>query len=535
MNLAALLLPLALVVPLVLAALAPRAPQPSRWLGPAPWPALAAVLLLPTGTAIRLPFLDLTLALDRPGGILLAGAALLWSAAGFFAARSMAQDRRASSFAAWWLLTLAGCLGVFLAADLAGFYLVFAVASLAAYGLVVHERTPQAGRAGRLYVVLALVGEAALLLGFVLLAAGVGGGNALIADAVRALPGSPREGAVLGLLVLGFALKMGLLPVHVWLPVAHPAAPTPASAVLSGVVVKAGVIGLIRFLPLGAGEPGWGGALQAIGLATAFAGVLFGIVQPRTKTILAYSTVSQMGLVAFALGTGLAQALPSAADDAALYALHHMLAKGALFMAVGIVGVTERRLRRPLLVVTALLALGMAGLPLTGGSVAKMALKPPAGDSTIAWLLALSSAGSAALMLVFMARLAGLPDPEPHPPLRASLLAPWLVVAALSMLAPCWVAGIMPWAGLAPAMLAGTMLPIVAGAAAAWIVWRLRGSLPAVPEGDIVALAEPLAGSLARQGRGLAAGVDRALSSWPMAGTAMLVCGLAVAALAWSR
>ena len=89
---------------------------------------------------------------------------------------------------------------------------------------------------------------------------------------------------------------MGLVPLHVWLPLAHPAAPMPASAVLSGAIIKAGVIGLIRFLPFDGALPDWGAVLTAVGLLTAFYGVAVGITQANPKTVLAYSSVSQMGL-----------------------------------------------------------------------------------------------------------------------------------------------------------------------------------------------------------------------------------------------
>ena len=104
--------------------------------------------------------------------------------------------------------------------------------------------------------------------------------------------------------IVGFALKIGLVPLHVWMPLAYTAAPIPAAAVLSGAAVKAGVIGLIRFLPLGAAMPGWGEALVALGFFSAFYGVAVGITQANPKTVLAYSSVSQMGVIAAVLGMG---------------------------------------------------------------------------------------------------------------------------------------------------------------------------------------------------------------------------------------
>jgi formate hydrogenlyase subunit 3/multisubunit Na+/H+ antiporter MnhD subunit len=531
----ALLLVLAVAVPLVLSALVASGrggDAPLRWLGPAPWPGLLAALAVPSGASIHVPLLDLTLALDRPGAILMGGAACLWSAAGFYAAGFMAGGTRTTGFAAWWLLTLAGSLGVFLAADLTGFYLLFAVVSLAAWGLVAHEGTPASSRAAGIYVALALLGEVALLLAFVMLAAGRG--NPLIADAVQGLAQLPSRSAILALLVLGFGLKMGLLPVHVWLPIAHPAAPTPASAVLSGVVVKAGVIGLIRFLPFSAGDAAWGDALQAVGLATAFAGVLLGLTQGKPKTILAYSTVSQMGLVAFALGAGLSSAGLAATEAAAGYALHHMLAKGALFMAVGLAPLIGPSGRRPFLLGVGFLALGMAGLPLTGGSIAKAVLKPLSGSPLVSVLLALSSAGSAALMLHFTLRLGTQAGSAPRRPVPGDLLGPWLCVALLSVLGPWLVmggGGLAPWSSLAPLKFLDALLPILAGAAALWGVARSGWRPPRVPEGDVASVVEPLVVRAAKLFSTLASGFERVTTRWPVAGALMLVGAAALLAI----
>ena len=115
---------------------------------------------------------------------------------------------------------LTGSLGVFMAADLVSFYLLVPLVSLAAYGLIVHDGTP-APAERLIYVALAVLGEAFLLMGFVLLAAGAPDGSLLIRDAVAALPASPWRDASLALLILGFGLKIGLVPGHVWMPLAY--------------------------------------------------------------------------------------------------------------------------------------------------------------------------------------------------------------------------------------------------------------------------------------------------------------------------
>ena len=247
----------------------------------------------------------------------------------------------------------------------------------------------------------------------------------------------------MALLILGFALKMGLAPVHVWLPLAHPAAPMPASAVLSGVVVKAGVIGLIRFLPLGSAMPEWGIVLIVIGFVTAFAGVLIGITQKQPKTVLAHSTVSQMGLVAVIFGAGLGEGSSATADVAAFYALHHMLVKGSLFMAVGVLAATGPSRFWSVLLITGCMALSLAGPPLTGGMVAKLAMKSLLGDGTAKTLATLASVGSTILVLHFLvvlARSRASHDATNGPDLGLSV--PWLATSAMAV--------ILPWALFAP-------------------------------------------------------------------------------------
>jgi formate hydrogenlyase subunit 3/multisubunit Na+/H+ antiporter MnhD subunit len=546
---AAVALPLALL----LAGAAPR--LGARMLGllwAAPLPALAASLLAVGGEARSEPLLlGMALALDPVGAMLLGPVALLWSAAGAYAGAYLRGKPHGERFAAFWLLTQAGSLGVFLAADLASFYLAFALASLAAYGLVVHEETPRARRAARIYLILAVLGETCLLLGFMVVATAAD--SLLIRDAAAALPGSPWRDLALALLVAGFGLKAGLVPLHVWLPLAHPAAPTPASAVLSGAIIKAGVIGLIRFLPPEAAPAGWGLALVWIGFGTAFYGVAAGVTQEHPKTVLAYSSLSQMGVIAAVLGMGLATAggVGGAALPAAFYAAHHALAKGAMFLAVGVAAATGARRLLPVLLVTAVLAIGLGGLPLTGGALAKLAVKEPLGGGAAGTLASLSAAATTLLMLHFLRRLvvgggsAAAPDAAPP----AGIVLPWLMAAAAAVLVP-W--GIYLTAGggglagmLSPAALWEAVWPVLAGSGLALGLWWRAGRLPPVPEGDLVVIGEGATRALARwrpplraprlaaSGQRLAAAAVRALAgtegvlrAWPTAGLSLLVVAI---------
>ncbi|MEN0072877.1 MAG: complex I subunit 5 family protein [Paracraurococcus sp.] len=499
------------------------------WL--APLPGLAAALLASGGPPLVLDptRLRFTLALDAPSGLLLGVVALLWSGAGAYAHGYFARTAGTERFALWWLATLSGSLGVFVAGDLASFYLAFALVSLPAFGLIVQDGTPRAYRAGEVTLLLALMGEVALLLGFALLADAVPGPSLAIADALAALPGSPARGLAIGLLIAGFGLKAGLVPLHVWLPLAHPAAPMPASAVLSGAIVKAGILGLLRFLPVDGGLADWGAVLAGIGLVTAFWGVGCGITQDNPKTVLAYSTVSQMGVTAAALGMGLVLAAPGTAMAVAFYALHHVLAKGALFLAVG-VAVTGPARRWGLVLLPALvLALGFGGMPGTGGALAKLAVKPQLGAGLVGLAATLSALGSTVLMLHFIRRLAAMRGASRPTPLL--LLLVWLGMAGAALLLPWMLYRPLglgdPWTALGKD--AGAALwPVLAGAAIAAALARWGGRLPVVPEGDLLVLTD----RARRAGYAFAAAVGRleaALRPWPAAGLALLVLVLALA------
>jgi formate hydrogenlyase subunit 3/multisubunit Na+/H+ antiporter MnhD subunit len=507
-----------------------------RFLGLAPLPALAAALLAADGPPLVLDEAgrQFALALDSPGAILLGVAALLWSIAGIYARTYIGVGRAGGRFAEWWLLTLVGSLGVFIAADLVSFYAAFAVVSLAAWGLVVHDGTARARRAGVIYLGLAVFGEICLLMAFTLLAMASPGDSLAIREVVAQLPQSPWRGLTIALLVAGFGLKMGLVPLHVWLPIAHPAAPMPASAVLSGAIIKAGVIGLIRFLPFEVALPEWGVTLTALGLLTAFYGALIGITQANPKTVLAYSSVSQMGLVAAVLGMGLATGGGGATPAAAFYAAHHVLTKGALFLAVGVVATTGARRLWPVLLPAAVLALGFGGLPLTGGALAKLAVKAPLGAGVVGLLATLAAVASTLLMLHFLFRLRSSAASDPRAAAPPGLVWPWLGLAGAAVAVP-WAlflsAGIGSVAeALAPSAVWELLWPVLLGVVLAAALRRFAHRLPPVPEGDVLALGGPAARIAGAWGDWLVR-AEGVLRQWPAAGVSLLTLAVILGAV----
>jgi hydrogenase-4 component B len=470
-------------------------------------PALAAALHGGTadGLLIAPLFTGLTYAVDPTGRAFLLLTALLWTAGAVYALAYIRHDSDRPVFFGFLLLAMAGNLGLTIAGDALSFYLHFALMTFAAYGLVVHDRTAEAVRAGRVYIAMAVLGEAALLAALMML--GHAGDTLRFASMPEAYIDLPNAGTIALLFAIGFAVKAGLAPLHLWLPLAHPVAPTPASALLSGAMIKAGLLGWLRFLPLGSAEmSGLGGAFIVVGVAGALVAAALAMTQPVAKTVLAYSSVSQMGYMAVAVGAALL--VPEAAAvlvlAATLYALHHGLAKAALFLAVGVApsGIGAKR-RRWTLAVSAVPALALAGAPLTSGALAKGALTggiinlPAPWPGALDTLLAVAAVGTTLVMARFLAVLRA--PHEPHGA-RFALFGPWLALVAASAAAAFWLPlAARPPAGYElPGPLYGigkSIWPVAIGVLLGAAVWHFRARLAylhrvRVPAGDVVIAVE---------------------------------------------
>jgi formate hydrogenlyase subunit 3/multisubunit Na+/H+ antiporter MnhD subunit len=473
-------------------------------------PALALSLLVQPGARLELPWLvqHTVLELDAVGRVFLGFTSALWLAAGWYARDTISRSSNPVRFHLFFLLSMAGNFTLILAGDIPTFYLGFAVMGLTSAVLVVHQGDAEALRAGRIYIGLAMVGEVLILNGFVFLA--LAGGTTLVAELHRGVF-SP---AALLLLLLGLGIKAGALSLHFWLPLAHPAAPVPASAVLSGAMIKAGLLGWIRFLPLGeASMPLAGYTLVAAGLGAAFLGTFVGVVQRNAKAVLAYSSVSQMGIITTGVGIGALRPDMWAEILTALliYATHHALAKGSLFLGVGPARAARSRLQRVTVGLGLLLpALALAGAPLTSGALAKLALKenvsllPPGWAEATRLLLPLAAVGTTLKMIRFLWLVwprAGAPDDGDD---GRGIWSPWLALVAGTFIGIWLVPGAL---GLLPAKLTLEKIwlatwPLLAGgalaAAGAWISRRIAAD-PArwLPAGDVGVLLERL---LARLG-----------------------------------
>jgi formate hydrogenlyase subunit 3/multisubunit Na+/H+ antiporter MnhD subunit len=240
---------------------------------------------------------------------------------------------------------LAGMNLVVLADDAFTFLLTWEFMSLTSWALVMaHHRQPGNARAGYIYLLMASLGTLSLLLALGLLA---GPGGAYSFDAIRSATPSPSvSAAVLALAVIGAGSKAGLVPLHVWLPLAHPAAPSHVSALMSGVMTKVAVYGFVRIVLDLLGPPTWwwGAVVLVFGGITAVLGVLYALMQHDLKRLLAYHTVENIGIIFIGLGLALSfqandmrWAAALALTAALLHVFNHSVFKSLLFFGSGAV------------------------------------------------------------------------------------------------------------------------------------------------------------------------------------------------------
>ncbi|OIO81655.1 MAG: hydrogenase 4 subunit B [Gallionellaceae bacterium CG1_02_56_997] len=323
---------------------------------------------------------------------------------------------------------LAGMTLVILADDAYMFMVAWETMALSSYFLVTTDHNiPDTRRAGFLYLLIAHVGAIAILLSFGVMQAGHGIG-AYTFDAMRASHLSSSWASIAFLLALfGFGAKAGVLPMHVWLPEAHPAAPSPVSALMSGVMLKTAIYGILRvtFDLLDVQLWWWGVLALALGLITALFGVMFAAVQVDMKRLLAYSSIENIGLLLVGIGLTIIfhvygkDALAALALTATLYhSLNHACFKSLLFVGTGSI----------------MHATGERNMGRMGGLIKQMP-----------WL--------AALMLVGVLAISGLPPLNGFVSewllLQAFLLSPGLPNSYIDMLVPVAAAVIALAAALA--------------------------------------------------------------------------------------
>ena len=393
--------------------------------------------------------------------------AFMWFMTSVFSREYFAHEREGlARYYVFWLMTLGATEGVMLSADLMTTFVFFEILSFTSFTWVLHEQTRAAIRAGYTYLFIAVIGGLLLLMGLLLLYSAAGtltfselpaameriladapaGGSsaAALADAssvgafAAPLPNAASPGRLLAagiLILLGFGAKAGMFPLHVWLPKAHPVAPSPGSAILSGVLTKVGIFGiLMTSAEAFPAHPMLGAVIYVLGLVTMFLGALLALFSVNLKRTLACSSMSQVGFILTGLGSFVLQGAVAAAHEGAsalsgageavrealaggaaalsgagasgtlsaltgeigegrvlassglmLHMVNHSLLKLALFMIAGVVVMNLHKLnlneirgwgrKKPLLKLAfALGGLGISGVPLFNGYISKTML-----------------------------------------------------------------------------------------------------------------------------------------------------------------
>jgi hydrogenase-4 component B len=313
---------------------------------------IALLALLGPGSApstvtlpLGLPWVGAHFRLDALAAFFLAVVALGAAAASLFALGYGRHEQSPRRVLPFYPAFLAGMSIVVLADDAFTFLVSWEFMSLSSWALVMaHHRVSDNVRAGYVYLIMASFGTLALLLTFGLLA-GPDGGYAFV-DIRAGHPPAALAGSVLILALIGTGSKAGLVPLHVWLPLAHPAAPSHVSALMSGVMTKVAVYGFVRigFDLIGTPAWWWSMVVLALGGITAAMGVLYALMQHDLKRLLAYHTVENIGIIFIGLGLalafkahGMAWAAALALTAGLLHVFNHSIFKSLLFFGAGAV------------------------------------------------------------------------------------------------------------------------------------------------------------------------------------------------------
>ncbi len=313
-------------------------------------------------------------------------AGLMWMVTSLFGRDYFAHEHRTERYALFSLITLGATVGLFLSDTLYSAFLFFEVMSLASYPWVAQEETPEAMRAAQTYLYVAVIGGLVMLMGLFLLPNGMA---AAPYDQLPALAAQTQGLMLPALLVLfGFGAKAGAFPLHIWLPKAHPVAPAPASALLSGMLTKAGVLGmLVLSCYLMRGATAFADLIFRLGVITMALGAVLAIFSVNLKRTLACSSLSQIGFIMIGVGlVGLSNGENGlAAFGTVQHMVNHSLFKLVLFLCAGVVAMNAHALnlndvrgfgrRKPVLHACFLAGmLGIAGVPLFSGYASKSML-----------------------------------------------------------------------------------------------------------------------------------------------------------------
>ena len=338
-------------------------------------------------------------------------ALFMWSVSLLFSKEYFAHYSHKVRYYGFMLLTMFATLGVFLAKDLFTMFIFFEVMSLSSYVWVVQEETEEALKVGVTYLTIAVIGGMVMLMGLFLLNHALGTLRIdILYQAVQSV-WSEKSGQIYTagfLMLFGFGAKAGMFPLHFWLPKAHPVAPAPASALLSGILTKCGILGiLVLTAQVFVHDLTWGSVILTLGVFGMVVGAVLAVFSVNLKRTLACSSVSQIGFILVGVGMQcfLGEENALAVRGTFLHIVNHSLIKLLLFNLAGVVYMNIHALdlntvrgfgrKKPFLMITFLMgALGIGGMPLLNGYVSKTLLH----ESIVEYIAHLTAHGHSALL-----------------------------------------------------------------------------------------------------------------------------------------
>ncbi len=348
------------------------------------------------GSIVEIPYvcgMGLHFTLDGFRALYCTIAAFMWFMSTLFTKEYLTHYRNRNRYYLFLLLTLGATQGILLSADFYTTFIFFEIMSFTSYVWVAHDEKKESLRAAATYLAVAVIGGLVMLMGIFLLYDVTGTlffddliGAYTLYGALSSRSTAHTQIWTAGLcLLFGFGAKAGAFPLHIWLPKAHPVAPAPASALLSGILTKAGMYGILiltAYIFLGIDR--WGCLILLLGVCTMVIGAVLALFSIDLKRTLACSSVSQIGFILVGVGMSglLGGANLSAVRGSLLHMINHSLIKLALFMAAGVVFMNVHKLdlnavrgfgrRKPLLNYIFLMgALGIGGVPLWNGYISK--------------------------------------------------------------------------------------------------------------------------------------------------------------------
>ena len=332
------------------------------------------------------------------GGI----AALMWMMTTVLSREYFAHHHNRSRFYLFLLMTLGATMGVFLSADLFTTFIFFEIMSFTSYVWVAQEENPESLKAAATYLAVAVIGGLVMLMGIFILYQQLG--TVAIDEILKCAAVCPDKDALYAAgccMLVGFGAKAGAFPLHIWLPKAHPVAPAPASALLSGILTKTGIFGILLLTGnLFLYDEKWGELILFLGVLTMFGGALLALFSVDLKRTLACSSMSQIGFIMVGMGMQalLGEENALAVHGTMLHMVNHSMIKLVLFMAAGVIFMNTHALnlneirgfgrKKPLLKAIFLVgALAIGGIPMFGGYISKTLIHESIVEFGGGWLM----------------------------------------------------------------------------------------------------------------------------------------------------